>query len=262
MHLSIKVHLLYLATQPSDVLLQIEPVSNDVQHIQFTKLEFGDIAKQDEIIGEDGLGLRRWVQVDTRFECHFQAEVTISHSQRPVTTLVATPRAAIPGDVIKYLLPSRYCHPEHFLEFASTQFGDLTGGALVASMCQWVKSNFTYDAAASTLGATASDSFQSLSGVCRDYAHVLITLLRAAGIPARFVSVYAPDVVPQDFHAVVEVYLEGAWHLIDPTGMAKADEMVCICVGRDAADTSFMTSYGWMTFVDQSVDVRRISSQQ
>lgn len=258
MLLLIKTHLLYAATQPTDLLLQVEPLSNEVQHVQSSDMTFDSGAEQHAIVGEEGFGQRRWVQVDAQFECHLQSYVTISRRQRPIHTLTATPWVAIPGDVVKYLLPSRYCHPEHFLEFVSTQFGDLTGGDLVAAMCAWVQGTFTYDPTASALGATATDSFQRLSGVCRDYAHVLITLVRAAGIPARFVSVYAPDVTPQDFHAVVEVYLDGAWHLIDPTGMAKPADMVCICVGRDAADTSFMTSYGWLTLVAQSVDVRRV----
>lgn len=260
MLLSIKTHLLYTTTQPTDVLLQVEPHSNDVQQIQSAELTFGGVAKHHEIVGEEGLGQRRWVHVDGQFECHFQAEVVISRGSLPIDSLTATPRVAIPGDVVKYLMPSRYCHPEHFLEFVSTQFGDLTGGSLVAAMCDWVQGTFTYDVAASDLGATATDSFQRQSGVCRDYAHVLITLVRAAGIPARFASVYAPDVTPQDFHAVVEVYLDRSWHLIDPTGMATPADMACICVGRDAADASFMTSYGWMNMVEQSVEVRRVAT--
>jgi transglutaminase-like putative cysteine protease len=91
--------------------------------------------------------------------------------------------------------------------------------------------------------------------VCRDYAHVLISLARAAAIPARFVSAYAPNVKPQDFHAVAEVYLDGAWHLVDPTGMARADEIVRIGVGLDAAEVSFLSSFGPMTLFSQTVGV-------
>lgn len=257
MLLSIKAHLLYTAMQPTDLLLQIEPFSNDVQQVHTTEIRFGGALEQSEIIGEEGLGTRRWVQTDKQFECEFQAEVAVSRSAQSIDSLSSTPRIAIPGEVVKYLLPSRYCHPEQFLEFVSTQFGDQTGGALVAAMCDWVKRSFTYDAGASTLGDTATDSFQKLAGVCRDYAHILITLVRAAGIPARFVSVYAPDVKPQDFHAVAEVYLNGAWHLVDPTGMAEPTDMVCICVGRDAADTPFITSYGLMNLEEQTVEVFR-----
>ena len=88
---------------------------------------------------------------------------------------------------------------------------------------------------------------------------------RAAGIPARFVSCYAPRVTPQDFHAVAEVFLSdptaeggGAWHLIDATGMANPDEIVKIGVGRDAADVSFMTSFGMTEFLDKTVSVTQL----
>jgi transglutaminase-like putative cysteine protease len=99
-------------------------------------------------------------------------------------------------------------------------------------------------------------------GICRDYAHVMITLARAAAIPARYASVYAPGVEPPDFHAVAEVFLAdatipggGAWHLVDATGMADPANMVKIGVGRDAADVSFMTVFGCAEFGDKMVAV-------
>lgn len=103
----------------------------------------------------------------------------------------------------------------------------------------------------------ASDTYLARQGICRDYAHVLIALARAADIPARFASVYAPSVEPPDFHAVAEVYLGGAWHLVDPTGMAQADEMAVIGVGRDAADVAFMNIHGMSELVSQNVSVKR-----
>lgn len=259
MHLSICTHLLYTASQPCDLLLQIEAFSDDQQCIQDAQIEFDPTSTNREIAGEAGLGTRRWVRTGQRFECRYQATALVSRSSETIAHLQVTPRTDIPSAVVKYLMPSRYCHSELFLDFVSTQFRDQSGGALVLAMRDWVNSNFTYDNAASTSTTTAVDSFKSLSGVCRDYAHVLITFIRAAGIPARFVSVYAPDVVPQDFHAVVEVYLGGSWHLVDPTGMAKPDDMVRICVGRDAADASFITSYGWMDLVQQSIEVHRLT---
>jgi transglutaminase-like putative cysteine protease len=92
----------------------------------------------------------------------------------------------------------------------------------------------------------------------RDFAHVLITMARASTIPARFVSVYAPDVDPPDFHAVAEVYLDEAWHLVDPTGMAGPDTIARIGVGADAADVAFMSSFGMMTLREQTVSVIRV----
>ncbi|MEP6868231.1 MAG: transglutaminase family protein, partial [Novosphingobium sp.] len=91
--------------------------------------------------------------------------------------------------------------------------------------------------------------------VCRDFAHLMITLARASEIPARFASVYGLGVTPQDFHAVAEVFLGGEWHLVDPTGMAEPSSIIRIGAGRDAADVPFLSSFGFATFIGQSVEV-------
>ena len=260
MHLSINVHLLYETTQPCDVLLQVEALSDDTQVCRDRRLVLDPESAQQEIAAQSDVGPRRWIRAGRQFECTYETVVQVTRPVPAMNTLTEVPRAETPGPVIPYLMPSRYCQSDLFLDFVSSQFGDLTGGALICAMTDWIGSNFTYDAGASFVGTSATDSFASLSGVCRDYAHVLIALARAAGVPARFVSVYAPDVTPQDFHAVAEVYLDGAWHLVDATGMAKPSETVRICVGRDAADASFLTSYGGMSLVQQSVEVTRRAS--
>ena len=259
MRLLIRSHLHYTAAQPCDLLLQIEAVSDDTQHVQAAQINFDHQSVAYRVTDDGGIGARHWIEAGPNFECHFEAQVDVMRRSQDLNALSQTPRRNIPSDVIQFLMPSRYCHPEVFLEFVSAQFSGATGGALITAMRDWIAANFTYNSAASLIGASATDSFNRMSGVCRDYAHMLITFARAAGIPARFVSVYAPDVRPQDFHAVAEVYLGGAWHLVDATGMARPADMVRISVGRDAADASFMTSYGWMEMVMQSVEVRRIA---
>ena len=111
--------------------------------------------------------------------------------------------------------------------------------------------------APATSSTTAVDTFLERKGICRDYAHAMIALARASQIPARIASVYAPDVDPSDFHAVAEVWLGGAWHLVDATGMATPGSMARIGVGRDAADISFMTVFGVARLNTQIVSVTR-----
>ena len=122
----------------------------------------------------------------------------------------------------------------------------------------WIARHFTYEPGTSTATTTALDSFIERRGICRDYAHVLITLARASTIPARYVSCYAPGVTPPDFHAVVELWLGGAWRLVDPTGMAHPDEIARVCVGRDATDIAFMTIFGSAWLQQQRVTVTRL----
>ena len=102
-------------------------------------------------------------------------------------------------------------------------------------------------------------SFVQRRGVCRDFAHLLISFARAATIPARIVSAYAPDVSPPDFHAVAEIWLDGSWHLVDATGMARPNDIVRIGVGRDATDIAFLTTFGDMVFQEQRVEVKRVA---
>ncbi len=84
--------------------------------------------------------------------------------------------------------------------------------------------------------------------MCRDFAHLAIALCRAVGIPARYISAYAWQLLPPDFHAVFEAYLHGpaggAWYLFDPTRMAALDGLVRIGAGRDAADVAFCSIFG------------------
>ena len=161
------------------------------------------------------------------------------------------PMHQLPGETVQYLNESRDCPANKFIHFVQDEFGDVEGGAKIGRMRDWIETHFTYVSGSSDAETGALDSFVERQGVCRDYAHVMVSLARAAAIPARIVSVYALGVEPQDFHAVAEVFLGGAWHLVDATGMAKAGEMAKIAVGRDAADISLLTAYGEIEMLNQ-----------
>lgn len=258
MLLSIQAHLIYTCAQPCDLLLQIEVAQDPEQRLEEMQFRISPDIETSNVRGEEQVGIRRWLRVADTFECLYQAKVVIDRQCVELADLQTSPLNQIPSEVTKFLMPSRYCHPEDFLNSVPALFGPHSGGQLIAVMSKWIRNEFTYDNLVSNGMTTATDSFGARAGVCRDYAHVLIAMARAVGIPARFVSAYAPDVTPQDFHAVAEVYLEGQWHLVDPTGMAKASEIARIGVGRDAADVSFMTSYGSMSLKKQAVNVSRI----
>jgi transglutaminase-like putative cysteine protease len=258
MLLRIQSHLHYTTAQPCAVLLQIEAAQTTSQTIQSHDLHIPHVTDEAVIAGVDAIGTRRWLRSGSKFTCDYTAVVNVDRPAVALASLARDPLHTMNSEATKYLMPSRYCHPEAFLDIVGNQFGTISGGAKIAAMADWIKTNFTYDIFASNAQTTAADSLAKKAGVCRDYAHVFIAMARAAAIPARFVSAYAPDVSPQDFHALTEVYLDGAWHLVDPTGMADPAATICIGVGADAADVSFMTSYGWMDLVAQSVQVTRV----
>jgi transglutaminase-like putative cysteine protease len=263
--IEITTHLDYGFDGPTDCLVQMEAAHLPEQQVLSAQLLTNAPEQFHRIAPEEGIGERIWTRNAVRLDWFYTARVLVERPAQDIASRAQLPVHLLPAEVVKYLFASRYCPSDLFLTFVAEQFGTLsghtlTGGAQVAAMRDWIQRSFRYVPGASNTLTTAMDTFVTREGICRDYAHVLITLCRAAAIPARMVSVYAPGVAPQDFHAVVEVYLEGGWYLTDPTGMARAEEMVMISVGRDAADVAFLTSFGNAHLFQQSVYLRRLDN--
>ncbi|RJL04954.1 transglutaminase family protein [Paracoccus aestuarii] len=255
MRMKIDVTLDYAMSNPGPALLVIEAAGVQGQVLNRATIDLGNPQKLARVPAEEGIGERLILRVAERLTCRYSAEVEVTRPRPDLRSLRAAEMEDMPGDALRYLLPSRYCQAERFTHFTGSRFEGLTGGALVAEMRDWVERNLDYVAGASDGNTTAADTFLDRRGVCRDYAHLLVALCRAAQIPARIASVYAPPVHPQDFHAVAQVYLNHEWHLVDPTGMATADQMALVAVGRDATDVAFLTTVSDTELVTQRVEV-------
>jgi transglutaminase-like putative cysteine protease len=87
-------------------------------------------------------------------------------------------------------------------------------------------------------------------GVCRDFSHVVIALCRTLNLPARYMTGHLPDIgwidpgSPMDFHAYVEVYLDGSWCAYDARYNAPRIGRIRLACGLDAVDGAFSTIYG------------------
>lgn len=147
-------------------------------------------------------------------------------------------------DLLTYLRPSRYCESDTLGPTALAEFAGLSGRELVDAVTSWVGTRLAYVPGSSQPTDGAEQTLLARQGVCRDYAHLAIALMRALDVPARLVSVYAPGLDPMDFHAVAEAYVEGGWHVFDATTLAPRGTLVRIATGRDAADTAFLSTYG------------------
>jgi transglutaminase-like putative cysteine protease len=154
----------------------------------------------------------------------------------------AEPAIAGELDLITYLRPSRYAQSDSLTPVARSEFHGLSGYVLVQAISDWVFEHLAYVPGSSQPTDGATRTLTSRQGVCRDFAHVTIAFLRAMEIPARMVSVYAPGLVPMDFHAVTEAYVDGAWWVVDSTRLAPRTTLLRIATGRDAADTAWLTS--------------------
>jgi transglutaminase-like putative cysteine protease len=142
-------------------------------------------------------------------------------------------------DLLRYLRPSRYCESDSLGPTAHSEFGGVSGADLLDAVSSWVGTRLTYMPGSSLPTDGAVRTLLARQGVCRDYAHLVVALLRALDVPARLVAVYAPGLDPMDFHAVAEAHVEGDWHVVDATTLAPRTSLVRIATGMDAADTAF-----------------------
>ncbi|WP_404337678.1 transglutaminase family protein [Sphingomonas sp. MMS12-HWE2-04] len=256
MKLLVQTHLDYSFDAPTDVLLQLEVAHIPEQTVEHAHIDLSPCEHFARVQAQDLIGERIWVRTGERLVVDYTATVSIDRVLTDCLDLPKVEPHRLPGETVQYLMGSRYCPSNEFQTFVEAEFGSLSGGARVMAMRDWIENSFSYVPGVSNSETTALDSFVRRQGICRDYAHVLITLVRASGIPARIASVYALGVEPQDFHAVAEVFLGGEWHMVDATGMAQEYAMAKIGVGRDAADVAFLTAYGWANFNRQQVTVQ------
>lgn len=263
MPIRIQAHVAYYFAQPTDILLQMEAAAIPEQILTGPGLTTSASEHFARIPGEAAIGERIWLRVNGPFTADYSIEAQVNRALPEIAALPQMPPHELPGEAVPYLFDSRFCPSDRIHSFVDAEFAGTEGGARVQAIHDWVADTFSYVPGSSTSTTTAIDSFVERRGVCRDYAHVVITLARASGIPARYVSCFAPGVEPQDFHAVAEVFLAdpdapdctGSWHLVDATRMADRAEMVKIGVGRDAAEVSFLTSYGMAQFNEKIITV-------
>jgi len=230
---SVNVHL-ELATQGrTNMVFSMTPALG--ANIASERLDFVlDGERQDarEFLDLHGTRLHTFVTEKGTLAVDYSLEIGGRATYEPATEL----------DLVTYLRPSRYAQSDSLTPLARSLFSGLSGYTLVQAVTDWVFENLSYVSGSSLPTDGATRTIMSRQGVCRDFAHVTIALLRAMEIPARMVSVYAPGLSPMDFHAVTEAYVDGAWWVVDSSRLAPRQSLIRIARGRDAADTAWLTS--------------------
>lgn len=193
----------------------------------------------------------------------YDGVVDISHVESEPHSLNEMPIAQLPMAALPYIYPSRYCQSDRLRKFATTEFGRIAPGyGRVQAIQDWVRSRTTFTTGSTNGSTSAIDTLTEQTGVCRDFAHLMIALCRAVNIPARFVSGIDfgadPGLGPTDFHAYVEVMLSARWYLFDPSGVSPPMGLLRLGTGRDAADASFATVFGAVASAAPVIDIEAV----
>ena len=157
----------------------------------------------------------------------------------------------LPSDVLVYLLGSRYCDTQRLTEIAWELFGATKPGwARVQAICDFVHDRIKFDYQKASPMRTAWDGYTEREGVCRDFAHLAVTLCRCMNIPARYCTGYLGDIGippvddPMDFSAWFEAYLDGRWYTFDARHNTPRIGRILMATGRDATDVALSTGFG------------------
>jgi len=188
------------------------------------------------------------------------------------------PVEELPADVLQFLLASRYCEVDRMGDMAWELFGALPPGwGKVQAVVDWVHNHIEFGYGHASPTKTAFDVCEQKKGVCRDFMHLTITLLRCLNIPARYATGYLGDIgvpaapFPMDFSAWLEVYLGGRWWVFDARHNKPRIGRVLMARGRDAVDVALTTSFGpsrlekfevWTDEVRDSVSVSVMGGQR
>jgi transglutaminase-like putative cysteine protease len=162
-----------------------------------------------------------------------------------------TPIGELPDDVLVYLLGSRYCDTQKLSDLAWSMFGSVPAGwQRVQAIVDYAHDRISFGYHHARNDRTASEGHDEQVGVCRDYAHLAVTLCRCMNIPARYCTGYLGDIgvpidpAPMDFSAWFEVYLDGRWYTLDARHNHPRIGRIVMARGRDAADVAISTAFG------------------
>jgi len=195
-----------------------------------------------------------------RLRLTYATSLLVDHYLAPSASINEVPVAQLPNEVLAYVLPSRYCPSDRLVALSTRLFKDLPHGySRIEAVCDWVHSRIHFIPGTSNGSTSADDVLVEGSGVCRDFAHLTIALLRALNVPARFVTGYDygidPSYGPTDFHAYVEAYLGDRWYIFDSTRLCPRTGLVRIGTGRDAADVAFSTIFGPTRYAGMKLEI-------
>ncbi|MFK8111587.1 MAG: transglutaminase family protein [Rubripirellula sp.] len=244
--IDVRCDLSYEVRCPTVFLFQVAAARTDHQHVVWEELTIQpELNVESYQFGLDGNQMHRIAVGACQFDVSYRACAELLAEVQISTTADETDAYQMPPEVLTYLNPSRYCESDLLARFAFEEFGQMQRGySRVQAICDWVYHHLDYTPGSTTASTTAADVLLQRIGVCRDYAHLAITLCRGVGIPARYVAGYAAGLQPPDFHGFMEAFLDGQWCLFDPTRLAPVSMLVRIGVGRDAADVSFASLTG------------------
>ena len=262
MKIRLGYELIYDCPQPTPMIL--------VLNVHYTRAS--DLTVPDHIVTEPSIPIAvyrdsfgNWCSriVAPKGQIRITSTAVVNDSGNPEVVATSAQQHLVqelPEEALVFLLASRYCDTEKFLQIAWNMFGQTpTGWGRVQAICDFVHNHISFGYEHANATRTAWETYNERRGVCRDFAHLAIAFCRCMNIPARYCTGYLGDIGtpppygPMDFAAWFEAYLGGGWHTFDPRNNVPRIGRVLMARGRDAIDVAISTTFGTNTLVSFKV---------
>ena len=232
-------------TTPTAFVFMLRPRSGAGQWIQQESYRVSPKVPVTETSDVFGNLCQRLVAQKGSLEVVTKSLVTTSSGSDVNAEADFIPVSSLPDETLMYLLPSRYCESDRLHDLAIDVVGSANPGyAQVAQIVSWIQGHVKYIPGSSGFPVSSLEVVDREFGVCRDLAHVGISLCRSLCIPARMVVGYLHELKPMDIHAWFEAYVGGRWYTFDATQTSLDGARITIAYGRDAADVAICNQYG------------------
>jgi transglutaminase-like putative cysteine protease len=261
MQLNAGCQLLFEASAPTPVILMLRPRSGYGQWVTREEYQLEPTVSVTEFTDTYGNLCQRLIVPQGAFRVYTTAAVETADAIDVTPGAPYVPVEDLPDAVLQFLLPSRYCPSDQLYDLASKIVADQTPGYdQVEAIRHWIQTHIEYRYGTSNASTSALDTANTRVGVCRDFAHLGISLCRSLNIPARMVVGYLYQLDPMDLHAWFEAYVGDRWYTFDATQPAPRGNRIAIAYGRDAADVALVTQFGPLTLKQMSVWVDTAAS--
>lgn len=245
MWLKTQCNLSFEITTPTPFILMLRPRNDLSQWVAKQTYTISPNVPVKEYADSFGNACQRLVAPVGTFSVSTSAQVLTSPAPLGSACAGFNEIETLPNNVLSYLLPSRYCESDRFVEMAhSIVSGCIPGYEQVAAIENWIRTNVRFNPDSLYFQLSATEVNQSREGVCRELAHLGIALCRSLCIPARMVVGYLHELAPMDMHAWFEAYVGGRWYTFDATQPDSNGARVAIAFGHDASDVATFTQFG------------------
>jgi transglutaminase-like putative cysteine protease len=245
--------------EPTAMILMLRPRSGASQWVCRDEFTFSREVNVIEYVDGYGNLAQRLVAPQGEFSIHSSVDVETTEDMDSDPGAGFVNIEALPESVLSYLVPTRYCESERFMEITRDIIGNAQHGyQQISRITDWIRENVEYRPMSGEVLLSAEEVRQQRHGVCRDLAHLGIAMCRSISIPARLVVGYLHGLTPMTLHAWFEAYVGYRWYAFDPSQSALSGGRVVIAYGRDSADVPIYHQFGLLPLystLDVSVSV-------